>query len=55
MALLPLRPLLLRQYPQLHLLVDSTWITGVICCLLLPLAWFIGDRGSSMEKFSRLP
>ena len=54
MALLPLRPLLLREYPQLYLLVDSTGVTSVICRLLLPFAWLVGDRSPSMEEFSRL-
>ena len=54
MALLPLRPLLLREYPQLHLLVDSTRITSVICRMLLPFARLVGDRSPAVEEFSRL-
>lgn len=50
MALFPLRPLLLRDYPQLHIPLDRAGEFDALDRVLLPLAWVSRKRGYNMAK-----
>ena len=42
LALLPLRPLLLRDHPQFHLFLDFPFESCSLRRLLQPLTWILG-------------
>lgn len=55
LALLPLRPVLLRQHPQLHLHLAGSWICASLRRMLLSLARLSRYGCPALEKFPRLP
>jgi hypothetical protein len=50
LALLPIRPLLLRHHPQLRLLLDLPQQHSSIHRVLLPFTWVSSQCGDYMEE-----
>ena len=55
MALLPLRPLLLHNDTQLRLHMANALEFNAVDRVLLPVAWFLSERGYYLEKQPCVP